>query len=205
MGALSALQDTLARMSKSLQKRAELELCLLTLTEPSAQNDAASLLSRIEKLESAVRKGILSGTKPVEAQQPSVEPANAKEAPLSPALVTVQTTEQPQESGEPQPFAQWSRVLDEIANSNQSLYGMLGNTTAYFDGKRILIDVQNPILLNMLKTNEYTKTSIKEAIALVTGSQIPIGPYKAQKNTTDTDPLDALISSLDGQKNIIIR
>ena len=72
-------------------------------------------------------------------------------------------------------------------------------------GKRILIDIRNPVLLEMLRSNEYTKTGIRQAIAAVTGHAYPIGPYRtAEAEAPKADPLEALIASLPTDESIHI-
>jgi len=215
---ISVLQDASARMARSTSKRSELELALVMITEPSVKTGTQAILTRIERLEKALRSGTFAA-KP--ADEPSVKAAPVPTAKPSPTpakeavsvekksgqkaspVDTVQADES--ESGGISPFRPWPQVLEEIANSNPSLAAMMMGTKAYFDGKHVLIDIQNPILLEMLRTNEYTKTGIRQAISAVTGKAYPIGPYKAkEKEVSDSDPLEKLIASLpsDGSINI---
>ena len=198
------LQDASARMGRSLSKRAELELSLITLTEPSARTSVQSLLTRIERLEKALRSGNFSANAAPAVSAPS---ASGNTPLAEPIAHPVSTNAPPSEksaapaaapaAGETKPFTPWRQVLDEIANTNASLAGMMMGTTAFFDGKRVLIDIKNPILLEMLRSNEYTKTSIRQAIAAVVGRSYPIGPYRAKAaEAPKEDPLDRLIASL---------
>jgi len=78
-------------------------------------------------------------------------------------------------------------------------------TKAYFDGRRVLIDIQNPVLLEMLRSNDYTRNSIRQAISAVTGQTYAIGPYRPPAAEKDEgDPLEKLISSLPESEHIKI-
>ena len=63
---ITALQDAAARMSRSTAKRAELELALVTLCEPAVRTGYQALLTRIERLEAALRRGALPAPRPEE-------------------------------------------------------------------------------------------------------------------------------------------
>ena len=82
---------------------------------------------------------------------------------------------------------------------------MMRGTKAYFNGKQVLIDVSNPVVLEMLRDNEYTKNSIKQAIFEVTGERHGLGPYRPpREETPEEDPLQKLIESLGDAQNITI-
>ncbi|HWP51873.1 MAG TPA: DNA polymerase III subunit gamma/tau [Clostridia bacterium] len=102
-------------------------------------------------------------------------------------------------------FGQWSQVLERLAKINLSIYAMMRGTKAYFNGKQVLIDVSNSVVLEMLRDNEYTKNSIKQAIFEVTGERHGLGPYRPPKQETpQEDPLQKLIESLGDAPNITI-
>lgn len=217
LSGVSVLQDAGARMARSLSKRAQLELALVMLTEPGARTGTQALLSRIERLEKALCGGAvpvssapkeesISEQADMPAQKTSpIQKMSVSELPALPETAAPRETASAEKNGEPQLFRPWPQVLDEIANANASLAGMMMGTKAYFDGKRILIDIQNPILLEMLRNNDYTKTSIRQAISLVTGRTYPIGPYRArEREAPKEDPLEKLIASLPEDESIHI-
>ena len=68
-------------------------------------------------------------------------------------------------------------VLERLGRSNPAAKGALTGSDAYQAGKRILIASQNPVFREMMKSNEYTRDSIKKAIMEVTGVRYGIGPY----------------------------
>ena len=216
---ITVLQDAGVRMSRTTSKRAELELALVELTEPSVKSGTAAILQRIERLEHAIENGQFSvSTAPVSPASASA-PANP---PVSTAKIQAPSPAQPEEvkkppagtaqpdnadsvTGSAQLFRPWPQVLEALSISNSAVAGMMTGTKAYFDGRHVLIDMQNPILLEMLRTNDYTRNSIKQAIRDVTGQSYPIGPYRPpEKQKEKIDPLESLISSLPASEQINI-
>lgn len=82
--------------------------------------------------------------------------------------------------GGEQSFAQWDQVLATLGKANPALRGSLIGTQAYLVGSRVLIASENPVFLEMMRSSEYTKDSLKDAIQQVTGTRYPIGPYTGQ-------------------------
>lgn len=220
---LSVLQETAARIAKSPMKHAELELALVTLCEPVARTGYQALLKRIEALESALRSG-RSFSPPV------AEPAPAAQTQPEPAVITTPAaapvvppptpkTVPQQVVSEPPPdelrpaantggiaaYGPWPQVMEQLSKINISIYAMLRGTKAFFNGRQVLIDVSNPVVLEMLRDNEYTKNSIKQAIFEVTGDRHGLGPYRPPKqDAPQEDPLQKLIESLGDAQNITI-
>jgi len=215
-------------MSRSTTKRAELELALATLCDPDARTGYDALIQRIEKLEGALRKGAFAqpiqqdvpkptaaepvqtvetaepiAAKPEKAAEPEIKPKAVEAAPPKPA-------EPPKKSAAPAvetvlPFAKWEKVLDALARINPANYNMLRDTRAFFNGKQVLIDVSNPVILNMLRSNEYLKTNIKQAILEATGERYGLGPYRPEEEQKQQqDPLELFIKTLPQSPEIVI-
>lgn len=227
---LSVLQETASRIAKSPMKHAELELALVTLCEPVARTGYQALLKRIEELESALRSGRSFSAPPAasvpyakmqpeaaEAAPMAVSPepsAAARAVPQQPNAAPQETVPLPVEpplaayalpSDDVAEFGSWPQVMERLAKINISIYAMMRGTKAYFNGKQVLIDVSNPVVLEMLRDNEYTKNSIKQAIFEVTGDRHGLGPYRPpQQETPQEDPLQKLIESLGDAQNITI-
>ncbi len=219
---IAALQDAISRMSRSTARRAELELALVSLCEPSVRTGYQALLTRIERLEAALRRGAeavpqraeepaapVSPPAPIYSPPPEEARLSEPAAPEAPSPVPVRRTARPApatlEQQETQPFRPWPQVIDQLSGFNSSIAGMLRGTKAYFDGRRILIDVSNPAVLEMLKSNDYTRRQIKQAISEVVGQNYGIGPYRPPvEQQEDTDPLEQLIASLPKAENITI-
>jgi len=218
---MSVLQDALVRMSRSTTKRAELELALVMLCDRDAKTGQSALIQRIEKLENALRKGSFAAAVkdfPAETENSKPEAAVEKE---TQECAEQQTEDLPKEedtvvseestvknapvSDEVLPFAKWNKTMECLSRINATNYNMLRGTKAYFNGKHVLIDVSNPVILNMLRTNEYLKNNIKQAVWEATGERYGLGPYHpAGEKTQQQDPLEKLIASLPESPEIII-
>lgn len=168
---LSTLQDTLSRMSRTSQRRVELEMGLLKLC--SAQKDSASaddmvkpLLSRIEKLEKALRDGAFTRTQD--------KPAAQKPEPV-PSLEEIRKT--PVEI-----FSDWQDVLDILKEKNAALYGTLVASTAYIGGELFLVDAGDGMFSSMVRADGYAKESLRDAVIAVTGKKYRLGPYNPRQH-----------------------
>ena len=229
---LSVLQETAARIAKSPMKHAELELSLVTLCEPVARTGHQALLKRIEAIESALRSTSFSASaapapavavrpepaatpmaapvKASEPMQPVLQPASAPPPDAAPPPLPPEAAPPPLAAYNPPSdsvaaFGPWPQVLERLAKINLSIYAMLRGTKAYFNGRQVLIDVSNSVVLEMLRDNEYTKNSIKQAIFEVTGDRCGLGPYRPPKQEApEEDPLEKLIESLGDAPNITI-
>ncbi len=85
-------------------------------------------------------------------------------------------------------LACWDEVLSQLQKHNPMLCGTLTDSKAYLEGKYVLIDADNPIFFDMIKSNKSNGESIKKAISDVMGEVHPIGPYKrsrVEKNAND--------------------
>ncbi len=104
----------------------------------------------------------------------------------------------PDPSKDAVPFPQWGEVLERLGRSNPAAKGALTGSDAYQAGKRILIASQNPVFREMMKSNEYTRDSIKKAIMEVTGVRYGIGPYngpapQSQEEAPKAAPVDDIL------------
>ena len=217
---MSILQDTASRMGRSTAKRAELELALVTLCDSDAKTGYSALIQRIEKLENAFRKGAFAAAQaePDEKPKPKKEPAQKSEPEKETAETNDSLRQEKPQQAEPKqpanaassaeqvlPFAKWNKTMECLSRINAPNYNMLKGTKAYFNGKQVLIDVSNPVILSMLRSNEYLKNNIKQAIWETTGERYGLGPYRPEEEKKDTpDPLEKLIASLPESPEIVI-
>ena len=103
LSALETVQDVQEQMGRSRNLRMTVELCLISLCDPSLSDSTASLRARISRLEQQVANGV-----PVQAT-PAVSPAPAKKAapvrekaaPVQPAVPVDQPDDRPPWEEEP--------------------------------------------------------------------------------------------------------
>lgn len=205
---LTVLQDTLSRMSKTSQTRTELEMAVIKLSNPSLDRSVDAILARLSKLENQLKSGMVSiassaaQTAQVSVEKPSADTVNQiaqpvaapEVAPTAPS-VDIQPLPSPSKK-EVSIFEEWPQVLDALRHTNNALHGALINTTAYRYQEIILIDCDNPLFLEMIRTNEYAKKSIHQALIAGSGRDWRIGPFKKdQYEAKKDDPLEDILST----------
>ena len=202
---LTVLQDALLRMGRTAQTRVELEMAAIKLCSPELDRSLEAILARLDRLEAQVRSGAV------------VPPAGEEKAPaseLQAALTRVQKEERqtpPQKrSAPPQdasqqdrpkkpvvPFAPWPQVLEALRHVNTALHGALVSTEAFLDGEIVLIDCQDPLFLEMIRSNDYAKKSIHQALQSGAGRDYRIGPFKRERYEMKKadDPMEQILAS----------
>ena len=198
---LTVLQDALSRMGRTAQTRVELEMAAIKLCSPELDRSLEAILARLDRLEAQVRSGAV------------VPPAGEEKAPaseLQAALTRVQKTPSQKPATPPQdasqqdrpkkpvvPFAPWPQVLEALRHVNTALHGALVSTEAFLDGEIVLIDCQDPLFLEMIRSNDYAKKSIHQALQSGAGRDYRIGPFKRERyeRKKADDPMEQILAS----------
>lgn len=202
---LTVLQDALSRMGRTAQTRVELEMAAIKLCSPELDRSLDAILARLDRLEAQVRSGAVG------------PPAGEEKAPaseLQAALTRVQKEERqtpPQKrSAPPQdasqqdrpkkpvvPFTPWPQVLEALRHINTALHGALVSTEAFLDGEIVLIDCQDPLFLEMIRSNDYAKKSLHQALQSGAGRDYRIGPFKRERyeRKKADDPMEQILAS----------
>ena len=201
---LTVLQDALSRMGRTAQTRVELEMAAIKLCSPELDRSLEAILVRLDRLEAQVRSGAV------------VPPAGEEKAPaseLQAALTRVQEERQtpPQKRSAPAqaasqqdrpkkpvvPFAPWPQVLEALRHVNTALHGALVSTEAFLDGEIVLIDCQDPLFLEMIRSNDYAKKSLHQALQSGAGRDYRIGPFKRERYEMKKadDPMEQILAS----------
>ena len=198
---LTVLQDALSRMGRTAQTRVELEMAAIKLCSPELDRSLDAILARLDRLEAQVRSGAV------------VPPAGEEKAPaseLQAALTRVQKTPPQKPATPPQdasqqdrpkkpvvPFAPWPQVLEALRHINTALHGALVSTEAFLDGEIVLIDCQDPLFLEMIRSNDYAKKSIHQALQSGAGRDYRIGPFKRERYEMKKadDPMEQILAS----------
>lgn len=182
---LDALQDALAHMGRTPNKRMELEMALVRICEapPEASESArapesSALEARVARLEAPLRG------------QGTVSAAAVPQEPFAPPVVVSAPTEDMRKAA--RPFDQWAQVLEQLQAKNKALHGALAGSQAYTAGDLLLIHSQNELFLKLIRENDYAKQNIHECILDVVGRRYRLGPYKESLYRVERDPLDDL-------------
>ena len=186
--AVSVLQDTLVKMSKSASKRLEFELALVKLCSPALTQSQEALLARIEKLEKEVALLRARGSVPAVQPAPIQEtvPVPEQTAPKEPEAALAQNASSEEE------FDRWDEAVGIIKDRNRMLYSFLEGSKAYLSGKRVLIDSPNDFFIDYMQKNDDAREIIKNAITEACGIRYGIGPYKKTEKKPEDDPLAVL-------------
>ena len=198
---LTVLQDALSRMGRTAQTRVELEMAAIKLCSPELDRSLEAILARLDRLEAQVRSGAV------------VPPAGEEKAPaseLQAALTRVQKTPPQKPATPPQdasqqdrpkkpvvPFAPWPQVLEALRHINTALHGALVSTEAFLDGEIVLIDCQDPLFLEMIRSNDYAKKSLHQALQSGAGRDYRIWPFKRERyeRKKADDPMEQILAS----------
>ncbi|MBR5872940.1 MAG: DNA polymerase III subunit gamma/tau [Oscillospiraceae bacterium] len=187
--AVSVLQETLVKMSKSASKRLEFELALVKLCSPALTQSQEALISRIEKLEKEI---VLLKARGV-AAAPAVQPEATLAIPEPEEVYAKAVPEEPKTAVQSTPsegeFEQWEEVVEIVKGKNKMLFSLLAGSKAYLSGKRVLIDAPNDFFIDYMQKTEDAKEVIKNAITEVCGIRYGIGPYKKTDKKPEDDPL----------------
>ena len=192
---ISVLQEVITNMIRSQSRRIDMEICLAKLCDARLSTSTESLLLRIEELEAkfnAVQAGIALAPSPIDTPTtghtvPASSSSNTT-AVLSPsppvsANTNMRTPQQPVSNDQEELMPQWADVIARLGKSNPALRGALLDSQGYTCGTRILIQCSNDVFREMMRTNEYTRSSLKQAIAEVTGKKYSIGPRENKEES----------------------
>lgn len=136
---LTAFQRCLDALSRSGNKKVELEMTLIRLcASPEPAQAPPELAQRLEKLERQAAQ--------------TIAPAPPK-APVSEAPVSRPASDPAAEGEGSRPMAQWEGLLGELSRSEPALYVMLEGSRAYISGGIVLIESPNPMLKSLLLTD----------------------------------------------------
>ena len=214
---IDMLQDALANMKKGVNKRIEMEMTVIKLSNPAVASDNTALLKRISNLENMLKSGNFTnvstaennaGTKKVStvptpdsktsAQDKPAE--NGEEVPKKKAPVQNAPQENAEDAEEKNhtPFVQWAEVVEEIRKTNMPLWGVLDSSKAYIHDDFVLVDCQYPTFGALIRQGTNAN-DVKRAIMAVTGRKYRLGIYKnkqSEEPKKGNDPLDDLIAQM---------
>ena len=209
--AINAFGAALEKMARGTDQRIELELAVFSLTQPEAAAQPAAAQPAapaaqpfaagptpfvataaapgpvtIPPVQEAVTPPPVVGEPPV--FEPELPPLPAQPAPApAPAPQKAARPKPSAPAGPPQPFPQWSAVLEVIAESDAMLSSFLQGTRAYYDGRRVLFECSDAFR-DYIKKNKDVSKQIKETIYQVTHLNCFIGPYEAPRQEQPDSP-----------------
>lgn len=213
--AIDKLNEALFNIKKSVNRRIEMEMALISLCSPSLDKSEGALLQRISELEAQVRMLINSGVpvkntvqkpEPVSAQVeekiPEPKPEIKAEKPtneqkpqeIPPEEKTEPKKEEPQQPVQDIDFDKWPEVVKQASALDAPLSGFLVGTSAVIRGDFILIKSDNAMLDTFLRKENHASV-ISKAVLKVTGRKYKLGILNTPKAPSEQkkDPLEGLL------------
>ena len=189
-------------------------MAAIKLCSPELDRSLEAILARLDRLEAQLRNGIVVSSAAAASADVGADAHPETASELQAALTRVQKEERqtpPQKlSAPPQdasqqdrpkkpvvPFAPWPQVLEALRHVNTALHGALVSTEAYLDGEIVLIDCQDPLFLEMIRSNDYAKKSLHQALQSGAGRDYRIGPFKRERYEMKKadDPMEQILAS----------
>lgn len=207
---LTVLQDALSRMGRTAQTRVELEMAAIKLCSPELDRSLEAILARLDRLEAQLRNGIVVSSAAAASADVGADAHPETASELQAALTRVQKTPPQKPATPPQdasqqdrpkkpvvPFTPWPQVLEALRHINTALHGALVSTEAFLDGEIVLIDCQDPLFLEMIRSNDYAKKSLHQALQSGAGRDYRIGPFKRERyeRKKADDPMEQILAS----------
>ena len=217
---IDLLQTAAANIKKGVNRRIEMEMTLIRISNPALDTDNKALLRRIASLELALKSGAVvkaaSAAQPTAANYDAPEEKQEESKPQTASKEADASTDntQPAEAFEPsagteQPedeqrreepaeavsndesFSQWAQVLSELSEINKPIWGILLGSTAFIRNDFVLIKSENPTFVSFIKTGTNAR-DVREAIFRATGRKYRLGIYNNQSEQKEEKPTDPL-------------
>lgn len=196
---LDILQTCCDRLSRSLNKRTELEMCFVRLcmklrtentaavnTAPSA--DITAIQNRLAALEQGVSSQTPAQTQPNVRRVPIINPEQKQ-----PAGTSATADPQKVDMSKFVPVSCWAEILERYKQLCPPAAGFLNGTMAVEHENQMLI-LTNSDTFAKLFTLKDNQDKLKQAAAELTGKQYAIKCYKAKPKNAENSPAGEIIA-----------
>lgn len=223
---IEAFGEALEKMGRGTDQRIELELAIFSLTQPESKPVVVAAPAVAAQLGPAQPAPFVSAPVsappqveypqpaapvPVAEASPSYEPMSAPvaapapfvpeaAAPVQP-VAAVQENRAPVQVHAPQLFEPWGAVLQTLQERDPALSSFLRGSTAYYDGKRVLIAC-NETFRDYMRKNKETGKTLKAIIFEVSGVRCNIGPYEQPKTNAEGQQVRPVEDTLKAMQNL---
>ena len=227
---LNLLQKTGAELTRSANRRTDVELCLVTLCDPTLDESVAGLSARLSRLEQG---GVVAAQPAPVKAEPAPQPGQTvKSVVETPRVEPKPVPEPPKAEPKPEPKVQpapvvqsvpaagwpgWSTVRDALKGalpvSDYSFIGMAGMCEGRWDGSTVTLWTANDFVRDMLDKPAIT-TVVAKTVQGMMGTSIHVvvktgaapadrtAPAAAAPVHEEEDALEAFLAG--GQGNIIV-
>ena len=211
MSILSVLQSSATAMQNG-NRRCEMEMAIIRLCNPEIRQDLSSLEQRIARLESNPTVVVTKSETVKKDEKLALDVE--EEIPL-PEHEEQYTENVPEDIPSPHdeapvvsdngitPVTQWSEIIGVLRKTCPIIAGVLGDSKAYIEGDRLLIDTNNSQFKTLVNgNNSVYRDSIRKAAETVLGRVYKLGPYHAKSTEKKTnDPLQDFAARLKSLEN----
>lgn len=178
---LDIIADTLFRISGSLNRRIDAELCLIRLCNPvEVVAEQPVVKKRPAEVKQAEPK-----PEPIVEQKPEPKPEPIAEVKSAPAVVDAQGL--------------WKTVL-ETAQLGPGMAVLFRDAVPTMEDGRLTLAVENPMTRNMMKSSQY-RQALEAAATAAYGTSVQITVTEPKKDTSNP-ALEALCRELAANPNI---
>jgi len=193
---LAVLQECLDRIGKTSGKRIEMEMCMIRLCNPKLDTSSDALVRRLDELEFRLKSGAIQI-----APQPKEETPPKKEEVVSNAVSEPKPIKEEKktavfDSSQLKPLTCWADILQQLAEKDKPLYGMLVDSKAYCFEEKLFVDTPNKFLGQMLK-KDGCAARLLEIVQGYTGKryrlQLKTVKDAPEDGTKQSDPLSELV------------
>lgn len=184
---LDAIRQCCDRMTRSGNRRMELEMTLIRLCTDfqAQQGDLSALNDRITQLEAKLADVMRNGV--------NIPAKAAPQKPKPEVLATNLQTNASPSADEFFPVKNWAQVLEEFDKINPSVSGLLQNSEAYIsEAKGILLMIVRNRLFKQLFLTEHAK-SLTDTAAKILGKKYIIRYKCAETEADKTAPVDVIL------------
>jgi DNA polymerase-3 subunit gamma/tau len=209
--ALRAFVDSMSEMRQQAAPRLSVELAVVRVTMPEADDSAAAAIARIERLERVLEMRDVSPVaevrkpaEPVMSGKPAEAKGSAKPAAKATKKAAPQAKEAAPKEKEQEPSAMtglvdldmvrrsWPVVLEEIRKESRKLHALLGDAGVHsFEGRVITVEVRFPIHADMVMEAKNSAV-IASAVNAVFGVSPVVKAIVGARAEDAADSVDAI-------------
>lgn len=211
--------DTINRAASAIEasanKRIDAEICCVRLCEGDSSENISGVLSRVEKLESAIEGGIItkktektkkSAESPAEERKPQGDDAAPwEEKPAEEKREKPAMRREAQASAPTDAEAVWGKILSSAKGKlSPGVAPLFSSVKASFDGNMLVLSSDNGFVMKML-TQKANLDILREAAKAVSEEIILTAREARHDEKKDTSGLDELLAGIEDKSNVIIK
>ena len=187
---IDVLNEAHESMLRGSNRRIEMEMTAVRLCSPDIEPKLDPELSqRVARIEKA-----LVDLRDIPRERVSSKTASA---PVPPPVSRPDYNMMEQLRREASPMTQWPEVVEEIKKHSKIVGTSFDGSNAYISGRYVLVDSQNNICFDLLRSNDRLRAQVRDAIKLITGQNYNLGRYSyPDEKKAEDDPLSEFVKDL---------